>query len=148
MLGKTFVAAAIAALLVFAPGETRADQVGDAVAALGASVTDVRLVGEWHTDGRDGVYRVLFVGDPETGGTSRLFVQWLTTDGNTPVVERSIEIPELGQLGIVVYDFAYEVDDEGLALFIESFDPAKELELGYELYLKAPDDYIFQPISN
>ncbi|MEZ5839665.1 MAG: hypothetical protein R3D02_04305 [Hyphomicrobiales bacterium] len=118
------------------------------VGAVAPAVSDVRLVGEWSAGDTSGVYRVVIVSDPDAGGTSRLFVQWMKTAEPAPTVDKSVEIAELGQLGVVVFDFTYESDNEGLSLFIDAFDPANGSEAAYELFLKAPDDYLFQPISN
>lgn len=135
-----------------------ADQISDVVAALPVEITDIRLVGEWTRkmeapEGEPaatetGLYRTIVVTDTANGGASRLFIQWLQNGEVGPILIGSIEIPELAELNVVIYDFTYEADDEGLALYLDTYEVGNGTESGYELFLRSAEDYIFQPISN
>ncbi|MCC2111775.1 MAG: hypothetical protein KDJ16_07065 [Hyphomicrobiales bacterium] len=135
-----------------------ADPLGEVVSALPVEITDIRLVGEWTrkmetADGEPaatetGLYRTIVVTDTANGGASRLFIQWLQNGEVGPTLIGTIEIPELAELNVVIYDFTYEADDEGLAVYLDTYEAATGAESGYELFLRSADDYIFQPISN
>lgn len=160
-MGKfTRSAVLILGLALSGPAMTTAfaDSLGDVVSALPVEITDIRLVGEWTrkmeaAEGEPaatetGLYRTIIVTDTANGGASRLFIQWLQNGEVGPSLIGTIEIPELAELNVVIYDFTYEADDDGLALYLDTYEVGNGTESGYELFVRKADDYIFQPISN
>ncbi len=136
------------ALLATSPA-ARADALFDGVAALPGTVEDVRVGGTWERDGRSGVFRILVARLGGEAVTARLFVQWVAyQDDGSSAVENTIEVKELGELGVDVVDFTSESDGDGLSVFIQTLDPNGSSDENYELFVHAPDDYRFGPASN
>lgn len=130
-------------------GTALADGLSDSVNALPGSVEDVRIGGTWESDDKSGVYRIVIA---RTGGepaTARLFVQWISyDDAGQANVDRSVEIMELADLHLDIVDYTSEVDADGLSVYLETVNPAGELDETYELHLFSPTEYIFGPASN
>jgi hypothetical protein len=127
----------------------RADAVSDGVAMIPGAVEDVRIVGTWDDNGRSGVFRVIVARSGGDAVTARLFVQWVAyqSDGGA-TVDASIEIAELGELGVDIDDVTAESDVAGLTMFIRTIDPNGNGDLTYELFVFSPTDYRFGPASN
>ncbi len=141
---------AVAVGICLAPAApARADALAEAAASLAPSVQDVRLAGTWEKDGRKGVYRVIVARTAAPGPTARMFVQWIAigVDGSQRV-ERSIEITELAALKLDVSDFVTEPDPDGLSVFVEVIDAAKDTDQSYELFIEDDGTYRFGPASN
>ncbi len=146
----TLAALALAVGFALPPlAPARADALAEAVASLAPSVQDVRLAGTWEKEGRKGVYRVIVARSAAPDPTARLFVQWIATgvDGSQRV-ERSIEITELAALKLDISDFVAEPDPDGLTVFVEVVDAAKDTDQSYELFVEDDGTYRFGPASN
>jgi len=139
----TFMAA-----LLFA-GAALADTLADGVAAIPGEIEQVRLVGNWTIDDRQGAYRIVVARAGEDFSASRLFVQWLSIgDDGAVQLDHHQEISDLADLGVAVLDYSAESDSEGLSLFIEAMGPDSDSSQTYELFIFGPDDYQFGPASN
>lgn len=127
----------------------RADAIFDGIATLPGNVEDVRVGGTWDRDGKTGVYRIIVA---RTGGdaiTARMFIQWVAyQDGGNAIVENTMEVTELAQLGVDVVDFTSESDADGLSVFIQTLDPNGSDDENYELFVSSPTDHKFGPASN
>lgn len=126
-----------------------ADEVFDGIAMLPGSVEDVRIGGTWERDGKIGTYRILIT---RTGGdavTARMFIQWVAyEDDGGATVEDTIEIAELGALGVDVVDFTSESDADGLSVYIQTLDPNGTADQDYELFVFSPTQHRFGPATN
>lgn len=130
-------------------GVARADALDDAVAAIPGEIEEVRLVGSWTMDDRQGGYRVVIARAGEDLSASRLFVQWLSVgDDGSVQLDHHQEIAELAELAVELVDYHAESDSEGLSLFLDTFDAANDSSQTYELFIFGPDDYQFGPASN
>lgn len=148
MLRNVAMAAALAGAVVLA-APVLADDIADGVALLPGAVEDVRVAGTWSRGDETGVYRILIA---RTGGnavSARLFVQWVAylPDGRS-VLQDSMEITELADLGIDIVDYISESDTDGLTVYIQADNP----EIGgadtFELFVFAPGDYLFDEATN
>ncbi|MEP0323550.1 hypothetical protein [Bauldia litoralis] len=130
-------------------GTALADDVADAVNSIPGAIEDVRISGSWENDDKSGAYRIVVARTGLEPVTARLFIQWLAyeVDG-AAVVEKSVEIKELGELGLDVVDYMTESDVDGLSIFIETINPADGYDETYELHLFSPTEYIFGPATN
>lgn len=130
-------------------GTALGDDMPDAVATIPGSIEDVRVGGSWENGARSGAYRIVVTrsgGDP---ATARLFVQWLAYGENgESVVDKSVEITELADLGLDIIDYISESDSDGLSVYIETVNPSDGFDETYELHLFSPTDYRFGPASN
>ena len=124
------------------------DPVFDMIARLPVAITDLRLVGEWSEGEEVGIYRTIITQDMVLGGASRLFVQWLVATDKGPRIKHQIEIGELAKERVNIVDFTLEKDEEGLALYLETVAADGGFSTGYEVFIRSPDDYLFQPIGN
>ncbi len=142
---------ALAAALLAPPltVTAHADALTEAVAALDPSIQDVRIAGTWDKDGRKGVYRVVVTRTTGPSPTARLFVQWVATgvDGSQRI-ERAIEITEMADLKLDISDFVAEPDPDGLTVFVDVIDAAKDTDQSYELFIEDDGSYRFGPASN
>jgi hypothetical protein len=127
----------------------RADATFDGIATLPGNVEDVRVGGTWDRDGKTGVYRIIVA---RTGGdaiTARMFIQWVAyQEGGNAIVENTMEVTELAQLGVDVVDFTSESDADGLSVFIQTLDPNGSADENYELFVDSPTEHKFGPASN
>lgn len=151
MVSRRFAVAAFAACIALGSASVPAlaDDVFDGIAGLPGSVEDVRIGGTWEDGGKIGTYRILVT---RTGGeavTARMFVQWVAyEDDGGATVEHTIEIEELGALGVDVIDFTSDADADGLSVFIQTLDPNGTLDEDYALYVFSPTQHRFGPASN
>jgi hypothetical protein len=126
-----------------------ADEFNDTVAAIPGEIEEVRLVGSWEMDGRQGGYRVVVARAGDDLSVSRLFVQWLSVaDTGMVQLDHHQEIVDIADLGVEVVDYRAESDPEGLSLFIDTQKPDSDSSQTYELFFFGPDDYQFGPASN
>jgi hypothetical protein len=145
MVGGVVVAACVAATATAA----RSDQLSDGVALLPGPVEDVRVGGTWDRDGQSGIYRIVVARSGGNDVVARLFIQWVAyhNDGNSTLID-SIEIDDLAALGIDIIDFISESDADGLTVYIQADNPDPDGDQSFELFVFAPDDYMFGPASN
>lgn len=153
-MGRTALRYAFAALVIVAAAggavprlhAQSADALATGIAAIPPAVEDVRLFGAWEREGRSGVYRVVIARTGSGERQARLFVQWIATpeDGEASVMATT-EITEVGGLKTDVVDLTGGVEDDGLALYVET--GAGDVT-SYEVYVTAPGEYTFGPLSN
>ena len=81
--------------------------------------------------------------------TARLFIQWIAygSDGSASVRD-SIEITELGDLGVDIVNLSTESDDDGLSVFVDTASDTEGAGATFELHVFSPSDYMFGPASN
>jgi len=130
-------------------GSAVADDVPAQVAAIPGSVEDISIGGNWQDGDRSGAYRIVVT---RAGGdkiTARLFVQWIAYgDTGEATVADSIEIRELGELGVDIVNLSSESDDEGLSVFVDTLHDAGSAGETFEVHIFSPNDYMFGPASN
>ncbi len=136
-----------------APAEAEAapppvDPLFQMIESVPVAITDIRLVGEWSEGDEVGIFRTIVTQDMVLGGASRLFVQWLAPGDTGPRIRHQIEIKELVEERINIVDFTAETDQQGLALYLETVAANGGFSSGFEVFITAPDEYLFQPISN
>jgi hypothetical protein len=143
LAGGTLIAVYLAATPALA------DQVADGIALLPGPVEDVRVGGTWDREGQTGVYRIVITRSGGNDVVARLFVQWVAyhNDGNSTLTE-SIEIDEMGALGVDIVDYISESDADGLTVYIQADNPDPSGDQSFELFVFAPNDYMFGPASN
>ena len=126
-----------------------ADTLSEGVATMPGGVEDVRIGGTWQSGGKSGVYRIIIA---RAGGetiTARLFVQWVAyRDAGEAAVDNSMEINEVADQGLDIVDYISESDADGLAVYLQTIDPADGTNEQYELYVFGPGDYRFGPATN
>ncbi|MCB1486688.1 MAG: hypothetical protein KDJ88_04410 [Bauldia sp.] len=130
-------------------GTALADELAGSVKTIPGAVEDVRVSGTWESAERNGIYRVIIARSGLEPVTARLFVQWVAyeTDGSA-VVDQSVEIKELADLGLDIVDYETESDVDGLSVFIQTVDPKDGFDETYELHMFSPTEYIFGPATN
>jgi len=130
-------------------GSAVADDVADQVKAMPGGVEDVSIGGTWQDGDRSGAYRLVVT---RAGGekiTARLFIQWIAYgEGGLATVADSIEIAELGQLGVDIVNLHTEADDQGLSVFVDTLSDGGDVGETYEVHVFSPSDYMFGPASN
>lgn len=130
-------------------GSALADEVPDQVRAIPGNVEDVSIGGNWQDGDRNGTYRIVVTRDGIDRITARLFVQWIAYgDTGEATVEDSIEIKELGDLGVDIVNLSSETDDQGLSVFVDTMNGGDGAGETYEVHIFAPNDYMFGPASN
>jgi hypothetical protein len=126
-----------------------ADALSDGIATIPGGVEDVRIGGTWQSGGKSGVYRIVIA---RAGGetiTARLFVQWVAyRDAGDAALDNSMEINEVADQGLDIVDYVSESDADGLAVYLQTIDPADGTNEQYELYVFGPGDYRFGPATN
>lgn len=126
-----------------------ADETADSVRAIPAGVEDVSIGGSWQDGDRNGAYRLVVTRAAGEHVTARLFVQWLAYGAaGAATVEESIEITELGELGVDIINLSSETDDQGISVFVDTMGGGGDLGETYEVHIFSPDDYMFGPASN
>jgi len=130
-------------------GSAFADDLAESVKSLPGAVDDVRVSGTWESADRNGIYRVVIARTGLEPVTARLFIQWVAyePDGNA-VVDQSVEIKELADLGLDIVDYETESDVDGLSVFLQTVDPKDGFDETYELHMFSPTEYIFGPATN
>ncbi len=133
----------LALMIAATPASALGDEISDAVATLDPAITHVRVFGEWKTENAEGRYRVVIRREAEPG-VIRFFVQRVGKDGT---VVSSSELSEIRTEKMTVTDFNYDIDQFGLAMFIET---GKDDASGttYEVFFNDDGTYRFQPASN
>jgi hypothetical protein len=129
-------------------GSAVADEVADQVAAIPGAVEDVSIGGSWQEGEATGAYRIVVTRGGGERVTARLFIQWIAYgEGGSATVRDSIEITELGDLGVDIVNLSTEADDDGLSVFVDTAADAGGGE-SFELHVFSPTDYLFGPASN
>ncbi len=130
-------------------GSAVADEVPEQVRAISGSVEDVSIGGNWQDGDRTGAYRIVVTRGGLDRITARLFVQWIAYgDAGEATVAESIEIKELGDLGVDIVNLSSESDDQGLSVFVDTMNGGEHGPETYEVHIFSPDDYMFGPASN
>lgn len=126
-----------------------ADPIADGVAAMPGAVEDVRIGGTWDRGDSSGLYRIVITRSGGNTITARLFVQWVAfdDDGGSTLID-SIEIEEVGELGIDVIDYISDSDADGLSVFIQADNGAEPDIDSFELYVFSTSSYIFDVATN
>ncbi|WP_421724032.1 hypothetical protein [Bauldia sp.] len=130
-------------------GPAFGDDLADSVSTIPGSIEDMRVGGSWEHGERSGAYRIVVTRTAGEPPTARLFVQWIAygNDGQA-MVDNSVEITELADLGLDIIDYISESDSDGLSVYIETVNPADGFDETYELHLFSPTDYRFGPATN
>jgi len=130
-------------------GSALADDTADQVRAIPGGVEDVSIGGSWQDGDRTGAYRIVVTRGGGERITARLFVQWIAYgDTGEATVADSIEIKELGDLGVDISNLSSETDDQGISVFVDTMNDAGAMGETYEVHIFSPDDYMFGPASN
>jgi len=130
-------------------GSAFADDVPDQVRAIPGNVEDVSIGGNWQDGDRSGAYRIVVTRDGIDRVTARLFVQWIAFgDAGQATVADSIEITEVGDLGVDIVNLSSETDDQGLSVFVDTLNDGDGAGETYEVHIFSPNDYMFGPASN
>jgi hypothetical protein len=130
-------------------GSAVADDTGDLVRAIPAGVEDVSIGGSWQDGDRNGAYRLVVTRAAGERITARLFVQWIAYgDTGEATVAESIEITELGDLGVDIVNLSSETDDTGISVFVDTMSDSNAMSETYEVHIFSPGDYMFGPASN
>ena len=130
-------------------GSAVADDTPELVRAIPGSVEDLSIGGSWQDGDRNGAYRLVVTRGGAERITARLFVQWIAYgDAGAATVAESIEITELGELGVDIVNLSSETDDLGISLFVDTMGDAGAVGETYEVHIFSPDDYMFGPASN
>lgn len=130
-------------------GSALADDTADQVRAIPGGVEDVSIGGSWQDGDRTGAYRIVVTRGGGERITARLFVQWIAYgDTGEATVADSIEIKELGDLGVDISNLSSETDDQGISVFVDTMSDAGAMGETYEVHIFSPDDYMFGPASN
>lgn len=130
-------------------GSALADDTADQVRAIPGGVEDVSIGGSWQDGDRTGAYRIVVTRGGGERITARLFVQWIAYgDTGEATVADSIEIKELGDLGVDISNLSSETDDQGISVFVDTMGDAGAMGETYEVHIFSPDDYMFGPASN
>jgi len=143
----TASAAAVAWLATASP--VSADDIADGVATMPGAVEDVRIGGTWDRGSSSGLYRIVVTRSGGNTITARLFVQWVAfdDDGGSTLID-SIEIEEVGELGIDVIDYISDSDGDGLSVFIQADNPAEPDVDSFELFVFSTSSYMFDVATN
>ncbi|MBN9023401.1 MAG: hypothetical protein J0H08_15190 [Rhizobiales bacterium] len=130
-------------------GSAFADDVPDQVRAIPGNVEDVSIGGNWQDGDRSGAYRIVVTRDGIDQIKARLFVQWIAYgDMGQATVADSIEIKELGELGVDIVNLSSETDEQGISVFVDTMNGGGEVGETYEVHVFSPNDYMFGPASN
>lgn len=126
-----------------------ADDLAQSVKSIPGGVEDVRVSGTWESAERNGIYRVVIARSGLEPVTARMFVQWVgyEPDGSA-VVDQSVEIAELADLGLDIVDYETESDSDGLSVYLQTVNPKDGYDETYELHMFSPTEYIFGPATN
>lgn len=130
-------------------GTAVADDTADLVRAIPGAVEDVSIGGSWQDGDRNGAYRIVVTRAAGERITARLFVQWIAYgDAGEASVADSIEITEVGDLGVDIVNLSSETDETGISVFVDTLGDGTEMGETYEVHIFSPDDYMFGPASN
>ena len=116
-----------------------------AVGALKGAVVST-LDSSGGTNWEDAFFRTL---KNEDGSTADIIPNRVVffTDG-IATLEDSIEIVEVADLGVDVVDYTSQSDADGLAVYLQTYNPNDDSDLTYELFVFSPTEYLFDQASN
>ena len=130
-------------------GTAMADDTAETVRAIPGNVEDVSMGGNWEDGDQSGAYRIVVTRGGLDRITARLFVQWIAySDAGEATVANSMEITELGELGVDIVNLSSESDEQGLSVFVDTMNGGGAMTETYEVHIFSPDDYMFGPASN
>jgi hypothetical protein len=141
---KSMLAAAAAALLIYSPAPSLAQDGEALVKSVPPAVFEVLSAGSWSEGGKGGIYRATVVMAGEKGHNAEVFIQWLAFDegASTPSIVATVPFKEANdqKLQNAFVDMGGDKDNE-IFITVNSYDPIEDEDISLTARATSPGKY-------